>query len=79
MRPHGCGADPALMTTVLAVAHRPPTVTMADHIIVTDTGLVKARPPMPSPWPATERGVADPQSLATTHTALLELAPGSPP
>ena len=35
-------AETALMTTVLVVAHRLSTVTMADRIIVMDAGLVKA-------------------------------------
>jgi len=35
-------AETALMTTVLVVAHRLSTVTMADRIIVMDVGLVKA-------------------------------------
>jgi len=35
-------AEAALMTTVLVVAHRLSTVTMADRIIVMDAGLVKA-------------------------------------
>jgi ATP-binding cassette subfamily C protein len=35
-------AETALLTTVLVVAHRLSTVTMADRIIVMDAGLVKA-------------------------------------
>jgi ATP-binding cassette subfamily C protein len=35
-------ADVARTTTVLVVAHRLSTVTMADRIVVTDTGTVRA-------------------------------------